>query len=72
MPNHLNYEDIVVRNHFEVCCSPFSADFPSSPKSLDGDQKIQTYHHFIEAAKFTNGQKKSINDPIFNDIKVGF
>ncbi|TNN73784.1 Gamma-glutamyltransferase 5 [Liparis tanakae] len=44
-------------------------DFPSSPKSLDEDQKIETYHHFIEAAKFTNGQKKSINDPIFNDIK---
>uniref|UniRef100_A0A8C2ZZ99 Gamma-glutamyltransferase 5 n=1 Tax=Cyclopterus lumpus TaxID=8103 RepID=A0A8C2ZZ99_CYCLU len=37
--------------------------------SLDGDQKIQTYHHFIEAAKFTNGQKKSITDPLFNDKK---
>ncbi|XP_068430173.1 glutathione hydrolase 5 proenzyme [Clinocottus analis] len=43
--------------------------FSLSPNSLDEDQKIQTYHRFIEAAKFTNGQKKSISDPVFNDKK---
>ncbi|XP_054468211.1 glutathione hydrolase 5 proenzyme [Anoplopoma fimbria] len=43
--------------------------FPLSPHSLDGDQKIQTYHRYIEAAKFTNGQKRSINDPVFNGRK---
>ncbi|XP_068562250.1 glutathione hydrolase 5 proenzyme [Cebidichthys violaceus] len=43
--------------------------FPLSPNSLIGDQKIQTYHRYIEAAKFTNGQKRSISDPVFNDKK---
>ncbi|XP_029301369.1 glutathione hydrolase 5 proenzyme [Cottoperca gobio] len=43
--------------------------FPLTPNSLDGDQKIQMYHHYIEAAKFANGQKRSINDPFFNDNK---
>ncbi|KAK9532615.1 hypothetical protein VZT92_009990 [Zoarces viviparus] len=43
--------------------------FPLSPNSLVGDQKIQTYHRYIEAAKFTNGQKRSISDPVFNDKK---
>ncbi|KAF7651239.1 hypothetical protein LDENG_00113770 [Lucifuga dentata] len=43
--------------------------FHLTPKSLDGDQKIQTYHHFIEATKFANGQKRSIRDPAFNKGK---
>ncbi|XP_044030192.1 glutathione hydrolase 5 proenzyme [Siniperca chuatsi] len=43
--------------------------FPLTPNSLDGDQKIQTYHHFIEAAKFANGQRRSICDPVFNNRK---
>ncbi|KAL6096945.1 ggt5 [Pungitius sinensis] len=43
--------------------------FPLSPNSLVGDEKILTYHRYIEAAKFTNGQKSSISDPVFNDIK---
>lgn len=29
------------------------------------------YHHYIEAAKFANGQKRSISDPAFNNRKVG-
>lgn len=41
-------------------------EFSLSPKSLHGDQKTQMYHHFIEAVKFANGQKRSINDPLFN------
>ncbi|XP_070845848.1 glutathione hydrolase 5 proenzyme [Chaetodon trifascialis] len=40
--------------------------FSLTPSSLDGDQKIQMYHLFIEAAKFANGQKRSIRDPDFN------
>ncbi|TKS84508.1 Gamma-glutamyltransferase 5 [Collichthys lucidus] len=43
--------------------------FPLPASSLDGYQKIQMYHHYIEAAKFANGQKKSICDPLFNDGK---
>ncbi|XP_051268905.1 glutathione hydrolase 5 proenzyme [Dicentrarchus labrax] len=41
--------------------------FPLSPSSLDGYQKIQMYHHYIEAAKFANGQRRSICDPDFNN-----
>ncbi|XP_034048507.1 glutathione hydrolase 5 proenzyme [Thalassophryne amazonica] len=40
-----------------------------TPNSLDGNQKIQTYHRYIEAVKFANGQKQSICDPIFSDKK---
>ncbi|XP_030292712.1 glutathione hydrolase 5 proenzyme [Sparus aurata] len=38
--------------------------------SLQGHQKIQMYHHYIEAAKFANGLKKSISDPGFSDGKT--
>lgn len=51
-------------------CFLSSTEFPVTPKSLEGNQKIQLYHHFIEAAKFANGQKRSISDPNFNDKKV--
>ncbi|KAK5852123.1 hypothetical protein PBY51_023620 [Eleginops maclovinus] len=44
-------------------------DFPFNQNSLDVDQKIQMYHRLIEATKFANGQKRSINDPYFNDGK---
>ncbi|XP_028457591.1 glutathione hydrolase 5 proenzyme [Perca flavescens] len=43
--------------------------FPLTPNSLDGDQTIQMYHHYIEAAKFANGQRRSISDPLFNNKK---
>nr|XP_040054104.1 glutathione hydrolase 5 proenzyme [Gasterosteus aculeatus aculeatus] len=43
--------------------------FPLSPNSLVGDEKILTYHRYIEAAKFTNGQRSSISDPVFNEKK---
>lgn len=65
-------QKILEHNHFKVgCCSPLSAGFPLTPDSLKGNQKIQTYHRFIEAAKFANGQKRSISDPLFNNRKVG-
>lgn len=38
--------------------------FSLTPSSMDGDQKIQTYHHYIEATKFANGQKRRICDPV--------
>lgn len=38
--------------------------------SMDNHQKTQMYHHFIEAAKFANGQRRSICDPHFNTKKV--
>ncbi|KAK1883792.1 Glutathione hydrolase 5 proenzyme [Dissostichus eleginoides] len=44
-------------------------EFPFNQNSLNVDQKIQLYHRYIEAAKFANGQKRSINDPYFNDKK---
>uniref|UniRef100_A0A8C9Z179 Gamma-glutamyltransferase 5 n=1 Tax=Sander lucioperca TaxID=283035 RepID=A0A8C9Z179_SANLU len=43
--------------------------FPLTPNSLDGGQTIQMYHHYIEAAKFANGQRRSISDPVFNNKK---
>ncbi|XP_042365521.1 glutathione hydrolase 5 proenzyme [Plectropomus leopardus] len=43
--------------------------FSLTPHSLDGDQKIQTYHRYIEALKFANGQRGSVCDPKFDDIK---
>lgn len=43
--------------------------FSLTPNSLRGDQKIQTYHRFVEAAKFANGQKRNIRDPEFQDRK---
>ncbi|KAM4635169.1 glutathione hydrolase 5 proenzyme isoform 2-T2 [Polymixia lowei] len=46
-----------------------AAGFHLTPKSMDGDQMIQTYQRYIEAAKFANGQKDSTRDPDFNDGK---
>ncbi|XP_049459495.1 glutathione hydrolase 5 proenzyme [Epinephelus fuscoguttatus] len=43
--------------------------FPLSPNSLDGDQKIQLYHRYIEAVKFANGQRRSVCDPVFNNAE---
>uniref|UniRef100_A0A3Q0S9U6 Glutathione hydrolase n=1 Tax=Amphilophus citrinellus TaxID=61819 RepID=A0A3Q0S9U6_AMPCI len=43
--------------------------FSLTSNSLVGDKKIQMYHHFIEALKFANGQRKCICDPKFNNTK---
>lgn len=40
---------------------------PPTQGPLNDNQKIQMYHHFIEAAKFANGQKRNIRDPYFNN-----
>lgn len=47
----------------------FFADFPITAP-MDIRQKTQMYHHFIEAAKFANGQRRSVCDPRFNPKKV--
>uniref|UniRef100_A0AAY5KRS4 Glutathione hydrolase n=1 Tax=Esox lucius TaxID=8010 RepID=A0AAY5KRS4_ESOLU len=39
--------------------------FHFTPKSMEGDQKVLTYHRYIEAAKFANGQRRSVRDPDF-------
>lgn len=44
-------------------------EFNLTPKSLDDDQRIRTYHYYVEAAKFANGQKRSICDPHFTSCK---
>lgn len=41
-------------------------EFSLTPQSLVGDKKTQMYHHYVEAAKFANGQKRNIHDPDFN------
>uniref|UniRef100_A0A7N8WMU6 Gamma-glutamyltransferase 5a n=1 Tax=Mastacembelus armatus TaxID=205130 RepID=A0A7N8WMU6_9TELE len=46
-----------------------AAGFSLTPACMNGDQNIQMYHHFIEAVKFANGQKRSIRDPLFNKRK---
>ncbi|KAM9794846.1 glutathione hydrolase 5 proenzyme [Syngnathus typhle] len=43
--------------------------FSMTPHSLEGEGKIQFYHHYIEAVKFANGQRRSIRDPFFNSEK---
>ncbi|XP_028318753.1 glutathione hydrolase 5 proenzyme [Gouania willdenowi] len=43
--------------------------FALTPNSFVGDHKTQTYHHYIEAAKFANGQKRNIRDPAFHSKK---
>uniref|UniRef100_H2LXP4 Gamma-glutamyltransferase 5b n=1 Tax=Oryzias latipes TaxID=8090 RepID=H2LXP4_ORYLA len=45
-------------------------DYSFTAGSPNVNEKIQMYHHYIEAVKFANGQKKSIRDPIFSDQKV--
>ncbi|MED6261130.1 hypothetical protein ATANTOWER_001190, partial [Ataeniobius toweri] len=44
--------------------------FSLSSDSLVGKKKIQMYHHYIEAAKFANGQKWNIADPVFSNSKI--
>ncbi|XP_068608937.1 glutathione hydrolase 5 proenzyme [Brachionichthys hirsutus] len=44
-------------------------EFLPNQSSLDVYQKTQMYHHYIEAAKFANGLKRSIFDPKFNKTK---
>lgn len=71
----LNYEEPKTLFHnisFNTgCCSFFPSGLPLTPKSLNVDQKIQMYHHYIEAAKFANGQRSSIRDPRVYNEKVG-
>ncbi|XP_064833931.1 glutathione hydrolase 5 proenzyme-like isoform X2 [Oncorhynchus masou masou] len=43
--------------------------FHFTPRSMEEDQKVLTYHCYIEAAKFANGQRKSVHDPVFNTKK---
>lgn len=38
--------------------------------SLTGEQKILTYHHYVEAFKFANGLKKHIRDPQFSSEEM--
>lgn len=47
-----------------------SAEFGLTPDDLGGERGVKTYHHYIEVAKFANGQKRSIRDPQFNNPKV--
>uniref|UniRef100_A0A8C8IXY2 Gamma-glutamyltransferase 5a n=1 Tax=Oncorhynchus tshawytscha TaxID=74940 RepID=A0A8C8IXY2_ONCTS len=43
--------------------------FHFTPRSMEEDQKVLTYHCYLEAAKFANGQRKSVHDPVFNTKK---
>ncbi|XP_008422385.1 gamma-glutamyltransferase 5 [Poecilia reticulata] len=44
--------------------------FSFTPDSLVGEKKIQMYHHYIETAKFANGQKRNIRDPAYSSSKI--
>uniref|UniRef100_A0A3Q2GR90 Glutathione hydrolase n=2 Tax=Cyprinodon variegatus TaxID=28743 RepID=A0A3Q2GR90_CYPVA len=44
--------------------------FSLSSDSLDVKAKVQMYHHYIEAAKFANGQKRNIRDPAFSNSET--
>lgn len=44
-------------------------EFGLTPDDLGGERGVKTYHHYIEVAKFANGQKRSIRDPQFNNPK---
>ncbi|KAJ8346647.1 hypothetical protein SKAU_G00280480 [Synaphobranchus kaupii] len=46
--------------------------FNLTPSSMEGEQKILTFHRFAEASKFANGQRKSIRDPHFSSGKEAF
>ncbi|CAL8277594.1 unnamed protein product [Merluccius merluccius] len=37
--------------------------------STNEDQRVQMYHRYVEAAKFANGQKHVIRDPVVNRVK---
>ncbi|XP_051279095.1 glutathione hydrolase 5 proenzyme-like isoform X2 [Dicentrarchus labrax] len=41
-----------------------------NPASLKGDQKILTYHRYIEALRFANGLKTHIRDPKFTSPEI--
>uniref|UniRef100_A0A8C7E0T9 Gamma-glutamyltransferase 5 n=1 Tax=Oncorhynchus kisutch TaxID=8019 RepID=A0A8C7E0T9_ONCKI len=43
--------------------------FHFTPRSMEGDQKVLTYHCYIEAAKFATGQRRHVRDPVFNPKK---
>ncbi|XP_013984142.1 gamma-glutamyltransferase 5 isoform X1 [Salmo salar] len=43
--------------------------FNFTPRSMEGDQKVLTYHYYIEAAKFAKGQRRRVRDPVFNPKK---
>ncbi|KAL7827192.1 hypothetical protein SRHO_G00329100 [Serrasalmus rhombeus] len=38
------------------------------PASLEGKERVPTYHRYIEACKFAGGLRKFMRDPRFNDI----
>ncbi|XP_068617139.1 gamma-glutamyltransferase 5a [Brachionichthys hirsutus] len=40
--------------------------FDLNPAALRGEQKIQTFHRYVEALKFANGFTKHIRDPKFH------
>lgn len=53
-----------------ICVCLLFTGFSLTPRSLEGEGKIQFYHHYIEAVKFANGQRRSIRDPLFNSETV--
>lgn len=58
---------LYIGEHVDVL---FFAEFSLTPDNLKGEREIRTYHHYIEVAKFANGQRRSIRDPQFNNPKV--
>ncbi|KAL6456219.1 hypothetical protein MHYP_G00347610 [Metynnis hypsauchen] len=42
--------------------------YKPNPASLEGKERVPTYHRYIEACKFAKGLRKFMRDPRFNDI----
>ncbi|XP_036434065.1 glutathione hydrolase 5 proenzyme-like [Colossoma macropomum] len=43
-----------------------------NPASLEGKERVLTYHRYVEASKFANAQRKLMKDPRFNDVKKAY
>uniref|UniRef100_A0A3B4CRC1 Gamma-glutamyltransferase 5a n=1 Tax=Pygocentrus nattereri TaxID=42514 RepID=A0A3B4CRC1_PYGNA len=43
-----------------------------NPASLEGKERVLTYHRFVEAYKFANAQRKLIKDPRFNNVTKAY
>ncbi|KAL6456218.1 hypothetical protein MHYP_G00347600 [Metynnis hypsauchen] len=43
-----------------------------NPASLEGKERVLTYHRFIEAFKFANSQRKLMKDPRFNNVTKAY
>ncbi|KAI4899968.1 hypothetical protein NFI96_025089 [Prochilodus magdalenae] len=70
-----NYTILISPLHLQGCTVSFILNvmegYNPSPASLEGRERVLTYHRFIEASKFAKGLGSRIKDPRFNPTEVG-